>query len=601
MGLAGLVVVGCLALVLPAGAFAASEPAIEGVSVSYVGQHDAGLTAWINPKGLSVRGAVYQFQVVTNPDEFQPEIVCPEHPRRWDGCVGTQSPEELPIGSIPAGTEAREAQVGLLAAGVGLKPDTTYHYRVLAATAKVSEDTLEWEGPPAYSEEETFTTPTSTTAPVAIDSESVSHVTSTDATLEAKINPENVKSGALYQFQLVGNPDEYFSTFVCPPEWADSSLCLGLDTEVEGLPFGRTDLGTEGQTVSLDLAHAGRSGVTLKPGTTYHYRVIAATSVFTEDTTQWEGPTVEGSDQTFTTPGTGQPPNEVVTEPVEATPSGFKLKGKLNPDGLPTTYYFHYWQVKNCSEDPLDCGLSTVVVGPIIGDTQQEVPPVEVTGLTTGETYGYELVASNADGTARSTEETRFTVVPTNPPSEVVTEPAEATANGFRLKGKLNPGGLPTTYYFEYASDTCDEGCTPIKTAVVGPLTGNAQEEVPSVEVTGLNAGDTYWYRLVASNADGTEGGAVVMFTTLPEGPSGQAKQEPKSEPALLVTPLVVTSPPTKTTTKYKPLTKAQKLANALNACENRPKKRRATCKKQARKKYGKTSYKMGKQASKKK
>ena len=130
----------------------------------------------------------------------------------------------------------------------------------------------------------------------------------------------------------------------------------------------------------------------------------------------------------------------------------------------------------------------------------------------------------------RGTEETRFTVVPTNPPSEVVTEPAEATANGFRLKGKLNPGGLPTTYYYEYASDTCDEGCTPTKTAVVGPLTGDTQREVPAVEVAGLTARE-YWYRLVASNADGTEGGAVVMFTTLPEGPSGQAKQEPKSEP----------------------------------------------------------------------
>ncbi len=391
MSLAGLVVIGCLALGFPADALAASEPAIEGVSVSYVGQHDAGLTAWINPKGLSLRGAVYQFQVVTNPDEFQPEIVCPEHPRRWNGCVGTQSPGELPIGSIHAGTEAREAHVELLAAGVGLKPGTTYHYRVLAATAKVSEDTLEWEGPPAYSEEGTFTTPPSTTAPVAIESESVSQVTSTDATLEAKINPENVKSGARYQFQLVGNPNEYFSTFVCPPEWADSSLCLGLDTEVEGLPFGHTDPGTEGQTVSLDLAHADRAGVTLKPGTAYHYRVIAATSVLTEDTTQWEGPTVEGSDQTFTTPGTGEPPSEVVTEPAEATPTGYKLK----------------------------------------------------------------------------------------------------------------------------------------------------------------------------------------------------------------VTPLVVTSP-IKTMTTYKSLTKAQKLASALKACESKPKKQRATCKRLARKKYGKTSYKVGKQASKK-
>lgn len=99
-------------------------------------------------------------------------------------------------------------------------------------------------------------------------------------------------------------------------------------------------------------------------------------------------------------------------------------------------------------------------------------------------------------------------------PTEVVTGPAEATSNGVKLKGKLNPGGLPTTYYFEYGSVTCDElpSCKK-RTAVAGPLTGGAQQEVPAVEVTGLAAGGTYWYRLVASNADGAENGAFAMFT----------------------------------------------------------------------------------------
>ena len=77
LALAAVTAVLTFLVVFSGSALASSTPSIEGVSVSYVGQHDAGLTAWINPKGLSVRGAVYQFQVVTNPDEFQPEIVCP--------------------------------------------------------------------------------------------------------------------------------------------------------------------------------------------------------------------------------------------------------------------------------------------------------------------------------------------------------------------------------------------------------------------------------------------------------------------------------------------------------------------------------------------
>ncbi len=488
MGLTGLVVVGCLALGLPTGALAASQPAIESVSVQYVTQHDAGLQATINSKGLSARGAVYQFQVVANPSEYLSEIACPvrEHSSLGgDGCAGAPTPGALPIGSIPNGTEGRQVYGSLLAAGVALKPGTTYHFRVLVATAKVSEDQLEWEAPPAHSEDQTFTTPSSTTTPVVVESESASHVTSTEATLEAKINPENLKRGALYQFQLVGNKNEYFPVFVCPAGWARLSICLGLDTEVEGLPTDVTHAGQEGQVVSLDLADAG---VTLKPGTTYHYRVIAATSVLTEDTTEWEGPTVEGPDQTFTTASAGAAP------------------------------------------------------------------------------------------------------------SEVVTEPAEATGTGVRLRGRLNPDGLPTTYFFEYGSTTCDElpSCE-LRTAVVGPLTGIAQQEVPPVEVTGLTAGDTYWYRLVGSNADGAEGGAFLTFKASPEahdGSGGQTKPQPKSElETPLVTPLTATSPPIKTTTtKPKPLTKAQKLANALNACKSKPKKQRATCKRQARKKYGKAA-----------
>jgi hypothetical protein len=92
MSLAGLVLVGCLALGFPAGALAALQPAIEGISVSYVNQHDAGLEARINPNGLSARGAVYQFQVVANPSEYLPEIACPEREHSLlggGGCIGT--------------------------------------------------------------------------------------------------------------------------------------------------------------------------------------------------------------------------------------------------------------------------------------------------------------------------------------------------------------------------------------------------------------------------------------------------------------------------------------------------------------------------------
>ncbi len=97
------------------------------------------------------------------------------------------------------------------------------------------------------------------------------------------------------------------------------------------------------------------------------------------------------------------PPSEVQTEPAEVIPGGARLKGELNPDGLPTSYYFEYIadDAVECVEVE-DCWPQTAQMGPINGDSLQQVPPAEVTGLRIGETYRYRLVASNADGTAQS-------------------------------------------------------------------------------------------------------------------------------------------------------------------------------------------------------
>lgn len=146
--------------------------------------------------------------------------------------------------------------------------------------------------------------------PPAIDSESVSGITGHDAVLEAQVNPQDEERGVYYQFQLAGDPAEFAAEFTCPTEGfpAGTSLCAGLASQQGALPIGELGPATADQPVSLDLEGAGAS---LAPGTAYHYRVIAARRIPTEDTTQWEEPIVYGPDRTFTTasepPPTGGP------------------------------------------------------------------------------------------------------------------------------------------------------------------------------------------------------------------------------------------------------------------------------------------------------
>ena len=133
-----------------------------------------------------------------------------------------------------------------------------------------------------------------------IDEESVSGITSTNANLEVQVSPHG-GFGAQVQFQLVTDPEEYASEILCPYPPEPGPLCLGEDYEGKygegALPILR--FFKEAQRVSLNLSED--FGVTLQPGATYHYRVLAARAITSEDTIEWEGPTVFGPDQTFTT------------------------------------------------------------------------------------------------------------------------------------------------------------------------------------------------------------------------------------------------------------------------------------------------------------
>ena len=106
----------------------------------------------------------------------------------------------------------------------------------------------------------------------SIDGESVSNVSSTDATLEAQIDTGGLETA--YRFRLESG---------CLPPLA----CLAI---VEyPLPSGQLLGSFIGQSVSIDLNSAG---VTLHPGNKYQYSVEATNSAGT----------TRDPDQTFTTP-----------------------------------------------------------------------------------------------------------------------------------------------------------------------------------------------------------------------------------------------------------------------------------------------------------
>jgi hypothetical protein len=134
-----------------------------------------------------------------------------------------------------------------------LQPRTVYHYRVSTTNSAGT----------TFGPDETFTT----LPPASIDSESVSDVASTGATLAAQINP--LGRNTTYRFEY-GPSVAYGSSIPVPDGNAGS---------------GTTD-------VPLSALVTG-----LTPGTAYHYRVVATNSLGT----------VEGPDHVFTTQNSEAP------------------------------------------------------------------------------------------------------------------------------------------------------------------------------------------------------------------------------------------------------------------------------------------------------
>lgn len=140
----------------------------------------------------------------------------------------------------------------------------------------------------------------------------------------------------------------------------------------------------------------------------------------------------------------------------------------------------------------------------------------ELSGLTTGTTYHYRVVAKNASGIKYGEDQT-YT------PQRVVGlsthEATDITSSGAKLTGSFFGNGEETQYYFEWGPTSAYGEKTGLSD------TGNVAAGVAkqfSAEIEHLGVYSTYHYRVVASNGAGTSYGEDKRFTTRPGIPTGR-------------------------------------------------------------------------------
>lgn len=185
----------------------------------------------------------------------------------------------------------------------------------------------------------------------------------------------------------------------------------------------------------------------------------------------------------------------------EITSTSAKINGTLNPNGPPPVSYRLEYSLDGATW--VNVPSSETAVG--TQDTPQAISVVldpPGSGLLPNTTYHVRIAATKVFNPPIISAPLTFTTAPAGPQVETVGSPVR-TATTAQLNGRVGPRGLATTYHFEYGSEgPCDANtCTSTSSRSAG---SENVIQLVTEEVTGLQPGTTYHYRLVTENGGQT-------------------------------------------------------------------------------------------------
>lgn len=304
------------------------------------------------------------------------------------------------------------------------------------------------------------------------------------------------------QVELLANAKDNDAAFTSKYQ-VSSPFCINLDA-------------SKNVTVGADQLCSNFNGAAYNVGISYS----SATNVFTI-TSQWSSPKAPGGvaklNLYYKLPGVYKKALVVTGVASNVSNNTAKLNGTVNPNGdNVTACYFNYGTTTSYGTK-VDCSS---LPG---GGSDPVSVSVSLNSLTQGNTYHFQLCATNLVGTSCGNDSSFAT---TNPPTVVTHAATGVGITSATLNGGVNPKGYSVTAcYFEYGADI---GYGRQVTCSSLPGSGNGVVSV-SAAVGSLSGSTTYHFRLCATNLGGTTCGGDLTFTTSANVPTANLSASPQS------------------------------------------------------------------------
>jgi hypothetical protein len=444
-----------LALAFASSARADAPPTLTIDPASNVSIASAKLTGTVNPQG-GPSTTFWHFEYSAKP----------EGEEEWVPFGGSQF----------EGTEAEKTEaLPVESTLTGLRAEQTYLIRLVADNGEFSNHVTTEAPYPS------FTTDPATAPSLSLDP--ASSVAYTTAHISGSVDPEG------------GNTDE--ATGPVPIFW---QLQISKNPGTEGWQLAKADTieggAAEGNSpieVKADLAG-------LQAGTEYHFRLVAS----------YAGHEVEPAPEDEFETEAVTPPTVSIEAPSAITATSAHFAGHINPNGTDSTFdtAWHFQCTPSCP------GLGG---GTIAADEASHEVSANAVGLQPNTTYHVQLIAQNVGGTSTTAAPGEAFATEAIAPSVEATGATHVKGDSAQINARLNPHNLATTYYFEWGTQDCASNpCTAVPASKDADAGSGGTELTLSEELSGLSTSTTYYYRLVAQNAQGTSTTDALAFTTAP-------------------------------------------------------------------------------------